>query len=130
MDLLSVTRYIFKDIPLRRCCRCLRLSDFFAVTIARRLINAPRPYELYDFYEQKPKNKSGRSFPSRHAYSAFVIAALLLSVNPFLSAGLFVGAVLLCVCRVLLGIHFVRDVIAGALLGLVSGAVGLLIIWF
>ena len=101
---------------------------FITVTLARMLINAPRPYELYGFFEEKPKNKSGRSFPSRHAYSAFAIATLSISFGAFLSCGLFLCAAVLCVCRVLLGIHFVRDVIAGALIGIFSGAIGLLLI--
>jgi membrane-associated phospholipid phosphatase len=36
--------------------------------------------------------------------------------------------VLLCIARVLLGIHFVRDVIAGALIGVCSAALGILIL--
>ena len=103
-------------------------SGFLLVTIARRLINAPRPYEIYGFYERKPKNKSGSSFPSRHAYSAFAIATLSISVNPILAGALFFFSVMLSVFRVLLGIHFVRDVLAGALLGTAAGAIGLLII--
>ena len=37
---------------------------FFAVGFVRMMIDAPRPYELYDFYETKPKERAGRSFPS------------------------------------------------------------------
>ena len=107
-------------------CACA-LIGFIAVTLARKLINAPRPYELYSFYEVKPKSKKGSSFPSRHAYSAFVIATLSIALSPYLAIALYIFAFVLIVCRVLLGIHFVRDVLAGALLGVISGAVGLLI---
>ncbi len=107
---------------------CAAGVGFAAVSLVRRLINAPRPYELYSFYEKKPKEKSGSSFPSRHAYSAFSIAALFLCVSIPVSIALFALGVLLCVCRVLLGIHFIRDVAAGALIGILSGAVGILLI--
>lgn len=107
---------------------CAAGVGFVAVSLARRLINAPRPYELYSFYEKKPKEKSGSSFPSRHAYSAFSIAALFLCLSIPVSIALFALGLILCVCRVLLGIHFIRDVFAGALLGILSGAVGILLI--
>ena len=36
-------------------------------------------------------------------------------------------AVILAVSRVLLGIHFIRDVVCGALVGVVSGVIGIVI---
>ncbi len=101
---------------------------FILVSVLRKLIDAPRPYELYTFYEKKPKNKKGSSFPSRHVYSAFAIATLCLAVGFPLAILLFSLAIAMCVCRVLLGIHFIRDVAAGALIGIVAGGIGLLLI--
>lgn len=101
---------------------------FVIVTVVRALINAPRPYEILDFYEVKPKSKKGHSFPSRHAASAFVIAAVVIFHSVWFGALLFALGILLCVCRVILGIHFVRDVLAGALIGLISGIGGMLIL--
>ena len=101
---------------------------FLLVSILRRLIDAPRPYELYDFYEEKPKEKKGQSFPSRHVFSAFVIATLSFTVSPILGGALLAVGVLLAVSRVLLGIHFIRDVVCGALVGIISGVLGILII--
>lgn len=100
---------------------------FVLVSIFRRALNAPRPYELYDFYEKAPKDKSGRSFPSRHAFSAFAIGAFMLFCYPVIGAVMLFFALLLCVCRVLLGIHFIRDVLAGALVGVLTSVLGALI---
>ncbi len=100
---------------------------FFFVGFIRAQINAPRPYELYDFYEVKPKERAGRSFPSRHAYSIFVIAVLFAYYSIAASVALFVLGICLAVSRVFLGIHFVRDVVAGALLGAAAGALGIAI---
>lgn len=99
---------------------------FVALSVMRRLINAPRPYELLEFYEKKPKGKSGCSFPSRHVFSVFVIASVIVPTNIALGITLFILGAVLGAMRVLLGVHFIRDVVAGALIGAVSGAIGLL----
>ena len=103
-------------------------APFVIVTLVRRWINAPRPYELYDFYEKRPKEKSGQSFPSRHTFSAFTVAALSYILSPWLAVALGVFGVALAVSRVLLGMHFIRDVVAGALIGIISGIIGLIIL--
>lgn len=101
---------------------------FVIVSVARLLINAPRPYELYDFYEKRPKDKSGQSFPSRHVFSAFLVATVAYSVSiPLMIVNLVLG-VAIAVSRVLLGMHFIRDVACGFLIGIVSGVVGILIL--
>ena len=100
---------------------------FLLVSAMRRLINAPRPYELYDFYTLPPKEKRGSSFPSRHVFSGFLIATLTCLWSLPLGICLFVSGVLLALSRVLLGIHFIRDCVAGALIGVISGSIGALI---
>ena len=84
--------------------------------------------KLYDFYEKKPKNKKGNSFPSRHAYSSFVIATLFFSQCTPIAIMLLVFALGMCISRVLLGIHFIRDVMAGALIGVIAAIAGLFLI--
>lgn len=98
-----------------------------AVTVARKLVKSRRPYEVYDFYTVKPREKQGESFPSRHCYSAFVIATLTWLVSPLASAALLLVGCLLALTRVLLGIHFVRDVVCGGLAGIAMGAAGVVI---
>lgn len=98
---------------------------YVVVSLVRRLINAPRPYELYDFYKAPPKQKSGVSFPSRHTFLVFAIAVACLPVLFVPSVILMVLGVMLAVSRVLIGIHFIRDVAAGALLGILSSVIGL-----
>ena len=97
---------------------------FLLVTLLRKKLNAPRPYEIYDFYPTPPKNKKGLSFPSRHAFSAFAIGTYLAFVSPLLGGILLATSTLMCVARVLLGIHFIRDVLCGALIGTVATLIG------
>ena len=100
---------------------------YLTVTLLRRLLNRPRPYEVYDFYTVKPKEKKGESFPSRHCYSAFVIATLSWLVSPLVTLGLLVLGGLIAVTRVLCGIHFVRDVLVGGAIGVAFGTLGVII---
>ena len=103
---------------------------FIALSIMRVIINAPRPYEVLEFYEKPPKRKCGRSFPSRHVFSVFIVATVIMPSNIALGILLLIMGVCLAAFRVLLGIHFIRDVVAGALTGIISGVVGLLAILF
>ena len=101
---------------------------FCLVTLLRSRLNAPRPYELYGFYEKAPKSRSGRSFPSRHVFSAFIIGCVALPVYPVMGGVILLLGALLAAARVLLGIHFPRDVIAGALIGAVCALLGIIIL--
>ena len=100
---------------------------FVAVTVIRKLINAPRPYELYEFYSTLPKERCGSSFPSRHSFSAFAIGTALCFVYPIIGATVLVFGLLMCASRVLLGIHFIRDVVCGALIGVGTSVIGMMI---
>jgi undecaprenyl-diphosphatase len=57
------------------------------------------------------------SFPSGHAMSAFAIAIPLCIFYPQLQAALLALSVSIAVSRVILGMHFVSDVVVGSLLG-------------
>ena len=105
------------------------LVPLVAVSVMRRVINAQRPYEVFDIDELKglrESGKNGRSFPSRHVFSAFLIGVLWLNFSvPFGVAVIILGT-FLAVDRVLLGIHFVKDTVVGAAIGVVSGLIGML----
>ncbi len=57
------------------------------------------------------------SFPSGHTMTAFAVAVPLMIYYPSLTLGLMFCAVSIAVSRVLLGMHFLSDVLAGAALG-------------
>ena len=100
---------------------------FITVTVARKLINSKRPYEVYSFYIEPPRSKKGEAHPSRHCYSAAVIATLSWLLSPWLTLGVGVLAAVIAVTRVVTGVHFVRDVLAGLLIGVLFGGAGLLV---
>lgn len=92
------------------------LDGFLIVSFFRYLINRQRPYERYDFIPTIPKDTKGKSFPSRHVFSAAVIAVtFLVQRNPALvgmGAGLIIVALTVGVIRVISGVHYVSDVLA------------------
>jgi undecaprenyl-diphosphatase len=57
------------------------------------------------------------SFPSGHTITAFAVAVALSSFYPELATGLLFCAVSIAASRILLGMHFLSDVLAGAVIG-------------
>ncbi|NBH79380.1 phosphatase PAP2 family protein [Clostridiaceae bacterium] len=103
---------------------CVPAAAFGVCTVVRRLVHAPRPYERVWFEPLMVHDGTGNSFPSRHVTSAAVIAAAYGYVWPL--AGVVLGAAAGCIAvgRVLAGIHYLRDVLAGGALGAGFGLVG------
>jgi len=94
------------------------------VSLARRVINRPRPYERLSIEPLITKDTKGCSCPSRHAFSVWMIATTAWWLLPPLGAVLTVVGVLLCITRVLGGVHDEWDVILGALIGIAGGVLG------
>ena len=103
-------------------------SSFVVLSIARYCINAPRPYEkierLTPLYNKKTL---GKSFPSRHTFSGFIIGTVAIFFSVPLGVAVLIISTLLAVSRVLCGVHFVRDVIVGAAVGIGFGLIGMLL---
>ncbi|MDZ7834435.1 MAG: phosphatase PAP2 family protein [Alkalibacterium sp.] len=98
--------------------------SFVLVSVFRNVVNAPRPYEVTGNTPLIKKDTQGKSFPSRHVFSAFVIASTVYFISKPLGILLMVAGVMIAVCRVIGGVHFSRDVIAGAIIGILSGVLG------
>jgi len=68
------------------------------------------------------------SFPSGHAARSFLIGTLSVALGPpWLALILVVWAPLVALARVAMGVHYVSDVLAGALLGILVGLIGIAI---
>lgn len=119
--------YIQKDPFLPHAILVPAIS-FVSVSIFRKVINVPRPYEKFSIPPVLEKDTSGKSFPSRHVFSVFVIAMTVFYLHTDAGIVLFVIGVGLAAIRVVGGVHEPRDVIAGALIGIASGIIGYYII--
>jgi undecaprenyl-diphosphatase len=83
---------------------------------------------------RRPEGEWGRiyrstdphSFPSGHAARAFLIAAIAAGLGPpGLAAALWIWAPLVSLARVAMGVHYLSDIVAGALLGIIVAVIGL-----
>ena len=101
-------------------------NSFIILSVFRYMVNRPRPYEKFDMPPVIAKDTKGKSFPSRHVFSAMVIAMtfLLASSWSWLGVIFVVVAVLLAMVRVLSGVHYPSDVIAGAGFAVVAAVLG------
>lgn len=102
--------------------------SFVLVSVFRYFFNAKRPYAMYGYEPVVAKEKEGQSMPSRHVFSAFVIACAFAYVDLRFSIIYFVVATLIAIHRVIVGVHFIKDVVVGALIGIISGLIGFFII--
>ncbi|GAB4419510.1 MAG: hypothetical protein Kow002_07190 [Anaerolineales bacterium] len=66
------------------------------------------------------------SFPSGHAARSFLIGTMAVVLGPpWLAVILVIWAPLVALARVAMGVHYVSDILAGALLGILVGVLGL-----
>lgn len=103
-----------KDMRLYKAI-CVPLDGFIIVTAMRALINRKRPYETFELTPVIPKDTKGHSWPSRHVFSAAVIAFTFLFVCPTVGILFLLMTVVIAWIRVVSGVHFISDVVAGFL---------------
>lgn len=121
------------------------LSVWFAITfgftalfnlILKNIICRPRPFDTYGFI-MNLGNESGYSMPSSHAALAAVIAVFICfialkfarknstKVMTFVVMTLYVA--MICLSRMVLGVHYLTDTIAGVAEGLIIGVASVLL---
>lgn len=94
---------------------------FIVLSVIRKRMDWPRPYELGTFPPLLNREGKGSSMPSRHVFSAAIISTVAWGVHPLLSVLGLSLALLLAGVRVLAGLHFVRDVVVGFLSAILWG---------
>jgi undecaprenyl-diphosphatase len=98
------------------------LSATAIATAVKYLIRRPRPQELTQFYAIRYDRYS---FPSGHATRMAAIAVVVGHLEPRLIAASYLLALLVALCRIMVGVHYPSDVLAGLLIGAL-GAWGVL----
>ena len=98
-------------------------SGFVILSLLRKKINVPRPYEKWTIKPLLDRDSSGQSMPSRHVFSATIISMACLHASLSVGVILLVFSALLGLVRVLGGVHFPKDVVVGYICGLVWGVI-------
>jgi len=105
--------------------------SFVLLSVFRSFVNRPRPYEKFDVPPVIKKDTKGKSFPSRHVFSATIISMTFVLMSPWSWLGLiFLGvSILLAVVRVVSGVHYISDVVAGMVVAVVAAILGYLVLY-
>jgi len=89
----------------------------------KRMFNRTRPSTIQPHCWATLLPPDQFSFPSGHTITAFSIAIPLGLFYPSLMLGLLFCAISIALSRVLLGLHFLSDVVAGCAIGVVLGLI-------
>ncbi len=104
--------------------------EFAGISLLAALVLAIK----FSVRRQRPEGEWGRvyrftdphSFPSGHAARAFLIAAIATALAPsWLAIVLWIWAPLVALARVAMGVHYLSDIVAGTLLGILVAVIGL-----
>ena len=98
-------------------------SGFVILSLLRKKINAPRPYEVWEIVPLLDRDSPGQSMPSRHVFSATIISMACLHASLIVGFILLILSVFLGLVRVLGGVHYPKDVLVGYACGLVWGVI-------
>jgi undecaprenyl-diphosphatase len=100
------------------------LGRLMITEIIKRLYSSPRPYLVLDNVNKLiNENHDYQSFPSGHAAIFFALATAIYFFHKKWGIGCFVIAILVAISRIFIGVHWPTDVLAGALIGVISSII-------
>ncbi len=97
----------------------LILSRGIATEAIRFFYQSPRPFDVLNFQPLIPAN--GNSLPSGHAAFFFALATIVYLYDKRWGIWYFSFSALISVGRIFVGVHWPADIIAGAVVGVLSG---------
>ena len=99
------------------------VAGIFLFRALKRTSRRKRPCEIEPHCWASILPPDKYSFPSGHSITAFAVAISLGLFYPFLLSCLLVVAVLVAASRIILGMHFLSDVLAGSAIGVLLGVI-------
>lgn len=104
---------------------CAYVIDVSAYLVLKNGIKRVRPEEKLAEFSALIKPSDKFSFPSGHTAAAFVFAFMIYQFYPAFALLAFVWAGCIGLSRVLLGVHYPGDILAGIVLGISSATLGM-----
>ena len=98
-------------------------SGFVILSLLRKKLNAPRPYEVWEIVPLLDRDSHGQSMPSRHVFSATIISMVCFHISPTIGMACLTLSAFLGLVRVLGGVHYPKDVVVGYMCALVWGVI-------
>lgn len=106
-----------KQWPLLSLMAICFFTERVCYKISKQYFKRNRPPEAIPGFKSVVIPSDQFSFPSGHTSAAFVFACIFTFFYPSLAVVLYFWALAVGVSRVVLGVHFPSDIIAGAFLG-------------
>jgi undecaprenyl-diphosphatase len=100
---------------------CAAIFGIFIFKVLKKLSHRPRPCQFLPHCWARVLPPDQFSFPSGHTMTAFSIALVVSYFYPVLQWPLYFLALSIGLSRIVLGMHFLSDVLAGAVLGMALG---------
>lgn len=97
------------------------VAGIFLFRALKRTSRRKRPCEIEPHCWASILPPDKYSFPSGHSITAFAVAVTVGLFYPFLQPCLLAVALLIAASRIVLGMHFLSDVLAGSALGVALG---------
>jgi undecaprenyl-diphosphatase len=92
-------------------------AGLVVAAVLARVVDRPRPFVAHPQIHAFLAHAADPGFPSDHATAAFAIAVVLVLRLGLRWLPVLIAAAALAVSRVLVGVHYPADVLAGALIG-------------
>lgn len=97
------------------------VTDQTGYRVLKEYFERPRPCNVLTDVLTPLGCTGSYSFPSNHALNNFAAAMFFYRLFPKLKWILFIGATLISISRVYLGLHYPSDILGGAIIGLAFG---------
>lgn len=105
------------------CIATVALADQLSAQVLKPIVARIRPCHVIQSVHLLVDCSQGLSFPSSHAANSFSLATFLASTYPRTTWYVFTFAAIVSYSRVAVGVHYPLDVLAGAMVGVFSGLV-------
>jgi undecaprenyl-diphosphatase len=101
----------------------IAFSDQFADNVLKPLFQRPRPCHDVPGVHLLINCSEAFAFPSNHAVNNFAAATLFSHFYPGMRTFLYTGAFIVALSRVMCGVHYPFDILAGAIIGMIFALV-------